>query len=235
MVRLAIVEDETSFVNQLKQYCEQFQKEQNIELQITIFRDGDEIIRAYRSQFDLIFMDIQMKFMNGMEAAEEIRKMDSQVELMFITNLAQYAIKGYEVGAMDYILKPLSYFVFSQKLIRALSRIERKKEHYVTIPVKGGLQRIAVSSITYIESEGHNIVFHTRMGVYQSSGTMRDVEEQFAQYQFIRSNKGYLINPEHVEAIRDKCAVVDGQKLLISRARYEVFMKAMTEFWSRGD
>lgn len=107
MIRIAVVEDEKKFIDQTKEYFDRYQEEHHESLDITYFRDGDEIVSRYRSQFDIIFMDIQMKFMDGMTAAREIRKQDSQVIILFITNLSQYAIRGYEVGALDYILKPL--------------------------------------------------------------------------------------------------------------------------------
>lgn len=112
MIRIAIVEDEEQYVQQLTEYLQEYQKSSNEEIDITVYRDGDEITSKYKSQFDIILMDIQMKFVNGMTAAEEIRSVDSSVVIIFITNMTQYAIQGYKVGAMDYILKPISYFAF---------------------------------------------------------------------------------------------------------------------------
>lgn len=110
MIRIAIVEDETVYKEQLIEYLKEFEQERSETLKIDTFSDGDEIVENYQAQFDIILMDIQMNFMDGMSAAEEIRKIDSEVVIIFITNLAQYAIKGYEVDALDYILKPISYF-----------------------------------------------------------------------------------------------------------------------------
>lgn len=235
MIRIAVVEDEKKFIDQAKEYFEQYRKESNENLEITFFRDGDEIVSRYRSQFDIILMDIQMKFMDGMTAAEEIRKIDSQVIILFITNLAQYAIRGYEVGAMDYILKPLSYFAFSQKLTQAIQKVQKKGRQYVTLSIKGGVIRVELSDIYYIESDGHNLVYHTSKGNHTGAGTMKQAEETFVGMHFSRANKGYLINLEKVEGIRDKCAIVAGQQLLISRNRYEAFMKDMTNYWSEVD
>lgn len=125
MVRIAVVEDDNSFVAELTEYLKSYQQRYEEKLEITLYRDGDEITSSYKAQFDIILMDIQMKFVDGMTAAKEIREMDSEVIIIFITNASQYAIRGYEVGALDYILKPVSYFVFSQKLTRAVERIKR--------------------------------------------------------------------------------------------------------------
>lgn len=231
MIRIAIVEDEEFYVNELKGYLEEYQKDYGEEFSVTVYRDGDGITAKYRAQFDIILMDIQMKFMDGMSAAEEIRKQDSEVVIMFITNMTQYAIRGYEVDALDYILKPVSYFAFSQKLGRAIARIRKKENRQITVPVKGGILRLNISDIYYIESVGHNLIIHSATGNHQAAGTMKSAEEELAGHGFSRGNKCYLINLEHVDGIKDKCAIVKGEALQISRPRMNAFIQDLTEYW----
>lgn len=231
MVRIAIVEDEKLYEKQLEGFLHQYEKERKETFEITLFTDGDEIVENYRAQFDIILMDIQMKFMDGMSAAEEIRRQDSQVVIIFITNMAQYAIRGYEVDALDYILKPVSYFAFSQKLSRAISRIPKEEDKKFTISVKGGILCVSISDIYYVESAGHNLLFHTASGAHMTSGTMKSAEEKLTAAGFSRGNKCYLINLEHVEGIQDKCAVVKGEMLQISRPRMSRFMQDLTRYW----
>ena len=231
MVRIAIVEDEEYYVSQLMQYLDDYQKESGEEFEITVYRDGDGITAKYKAQFDIILMDIQMKFVNGMTAAEEIRKVDSEVVIIFITNMTQYAIRGYEVDALDYVLKPVSYFAFAQKLGRAISRIRKRRSKYITVQVKGGILRLNTSDIYYIESEGHSLIFHTSSGNHIVSGTMKSAEEQMGDLNFSRGNKCYLINLEHVEGVKDKCAVVRDEKLKLSRPRVNSFMQELTKYW----
>ena len=165
MIRIAIVEDEESYISVLKEYLERYKKESGEQIEVTVYHDGDEIAAFYRAQFDIILMDIEMKFIDGMTAAEEIRKVDSSVSILFITNAPQYAIRGYEVGALDYILKPVSYFTFSQKLGRAVSKLKKRSRKWITIPVKGGVMRMELSDVYYVESEGHNLIYHTKKKV----------------------------------------------------------------------
>ena len=124
MIKIAIVEDEAMYAKQLEEFLHQYEAENYEAFDITIYSDGDQIVNKYKSQFDIILMDVEMKFMDGMSAAEEIRKMDSEVVIIFITNMAQYAIRGYAVDALDYVLKPVSYFAFSQRLNRAIERMK---------------------------------------------------------------------------------------------------------------
>lgn len=231
MLRIAIVEDEESYISVLKGYLERYKQESGEQIDVTVYHDGDEIAAFYKAQFDIILMDIEMKFIDGMTAAEEIRKVDATVSIIFITNAPQYAIRGYEVGALDYILKPVSYFTFSQKLGRAVNKMKKRGRKWITVPVRGGVMRMDLSDVYYIESEGHNLIYHTKDGETVSSGTMKSVETNMAEVGFSRINKCYLVNLEHVDGVQDKYAAVHGEHLLISRPRMKQFMQELTKYW----
>lgn len=231
MIRVAIVEDDTLYADQLKQYLKQYEKEKGEAMEITAFTDGDQIAYKYHSQFDIILMDIEMKFVDGMTAAEEIRRIDSEVVIIFITNMAQYAIRGYAVDALDYVLKPISYFAFSQRLARAISRMKKRENQIIMVNIKDGTVRINVANIYYIESQGHTLILHTILGDYETVGTMKKMEEKLEGMNFSRGNNGYLINLRHVDSVQDGCAIVNGESLVISRARKKGFMEDLTKYW----
>lgn len=118
MVHIAIVEDNPKTRTTLQAYIERYQKESQNEFSIRVFEDGAEILKDYQPVFDVIFMDIQMKQVDGMTAAEKIREQDNTTLLVFITNMIQYAVRGYSVNATDYILKPINYFTFAEHMKR---------------------------------------------------------------------------------------------------------------------
>ena len=161
MVRIVLVEDDLQYRTQLHEYIMQYASRTGEPISVTEFSDGDEIALHYKADYDIILMDIEMTFMDGMTAAEEIRQKDRDVVIIFITNSPQYAIKGYAVDALDYILKPVSYFAFSQRLERALSRMRRREEKYFTVTTRDGTHRVAFSHLYYVESNGHNLLYHT--------------------------------------------------------------------------
>lgn len=99
------------------------------------------------------------------------------------------------------------------------------------MPVKGGVMRMELSDIFYIESEGHNLLYHTKDGTSVSSGTMKSVETAMEGMDFSRINKCYLVNLEHVDGVQDKYAIVHGDRLLISRPRMKQFMQELTRYW----
>lgn len=230
MLHIAIVEDDPSYARQLQDYLGRYSRESGEPIEVAVYTDGDEIVEGYRAQFDLILLDVEMPFLDGMTAAEEIRRRDSEVVIIFITNMAQYAIKGYAVDALDYVLKPVSYFAFTQRLERAVARMKRRERKYLVIPVKGGSQKVDVSLLYYVESQGYTLLYHTAAGVYSSTGTMKEVEARLEGLHFFRGNNGYLINLEHVDGVQDGSALVHGEQLQLSRPRRAAFMEALTNY-----
>ena len=232
MIKIAIVEDDINYSSQLTEYLGRYEADFGERFDISTYFDGDAIVEDYHSQFDIILMDVEMRFMDGMSAAEEIRRSDKEVVIIFITNMPQYAIRGYAVEALDYILKPVSYFAFSQRLSRAISRMKKREQRSVIIPVKGGTVRVEASSIQYIESQGHSIIYHTSGGDYVSSGTMKDSEEALRELHFFRGSKWYLINLQQVEGLDDDIAKLKGGKTVaLSRGRKKEFMEALAQYW----
>lgn len=231
MIHIAIVEDEKIYSDTLTEYLTQYERETSESVKVSLFSDGDEIVNNYRSQFDIILMDVEMKFMDGMSAAEEIRKLDSEVVIIFVTNMPQYAIKGYAVEAFDYLLKPVSYFAFSHCLSRAIARMKNRMKKPLVINVKGGTIRIDAANVYYVESNGHNMIYHTAHGDYEAVSTMKEIEESLNGMHFFRASKWYLINLTHVDGFRDGYAQIGGGELAVSRARRKEFMEALTAYW----
>jgi DNA-binding LytR/AlgR family response regulator len=227
---IAVVEDSAQDRAVLDSYLEKYQQEKNCHFQITYFSDGDEIALGYKGGYDLILMDIEMTFLDGMSAAEEIRRADPEVLIIFITNSPQYAIKGYAVQALDYILKPLSYYAFCQRMNHVRELLGRRQKHFLTVPCAGGVQKLDASDIYYVEICDHDLLFHTKQGEVHSTGSMRDVEQKLPPENFFRSSKAYLVNLEHVDGIQDEDAIVNGDRVQISRAKRKAFWAALNHY-----
>ncbi|MCD8125926.1 MAG: LytTR family DNA-binding domain-containing protein [Clostridiales bacterium] len=230
MIRIALVDDELEQLEQFHQYLTQYAEERQLEVEAVDFPDGDEFLERYQTPFDIVLMDVQMRFLDGMTTAERLREIDPAVILIFITNMPQYAIRGYAVDALDYVLKPVSYFAFAQRLDRAIQRLGRRERHYITLQVRGGMQKLDVMQIYYVESQKHDLLFHTSGGVYTTRGTMKSAETLLADYPFFRCNKCYLVNLEHVDSIRENEAMVEGTPLVVSRGRRNDFMTALAAY-----
>lgn len=231
MIRIAIVDDEKAMLHELENYLKQYGEEYNEDFNISLFSDGDEILDQYRAQYDIVLLDIQMQFVNGLEAAKKIRELDKEVSIIFVTNMTQFAVQGYKVDAMDYVLKPVSYTSLSKCISKAIEKVRRNKTRYITVPVKNGVYRIDISDIYYVESQKHVLIFHTRLGEFKTYGKMVEAEQQLEQINFIRGNKGYLINLSQVVGIKNNQAILPGEQLPLSRSRKNSFLEALAGYW----
>lgn len=230
MYHIAIVEDETEFSTQLQEYLTQYQKEQDVAFKVSVFHDGAEILDNYQPLYDIILLDIEMPKVNGMEAAEQIRKQDGDVVLMFITNMASYAIRGYEVGALDFVMKPINFYTFAMKLTRALKRVKQKEQQQILLSVIDGVKKLGINQIYYIEVQNRMLHYYTDEGEFVVRGTMQAVEQEMAAYPFVKCNHWYMVNLMHVSEVRKNMAVVQGHELEISRRNKTAFLKALTEY-----
>ena len=230
MTRIAIVEDEAAVREQLAGYVQRYTRQYGTQFEVTMFTDGVEILEDYRPVYDIIFLDVEMKHLDGMETARRIRELDSDVLLIFITNMAQYAIKGYAVGALDYVLKPVPYFAFSQQLQKAVNQLAKRTRHYLAVPVDGGMRRLDAATIYYIESEGHRVHFYTEDGDFSAPGALKALEEKLAGRLFARCNNGYLVNLAQVSGVQQNTVQVGPHELQISRPKRRAFLAALADY-----
>ena len=230
MIRLALVEDDGNYRSQLKEYIARYAQSSGERFTVQEFEDGDEIALGYKAEYDIILMDIEMKFMDGMMAAGEIRKVDTEVIIIFITNSPQYAIMGYAVDALDYVIKPVSYFAFSQRLARAIERLQHRSRHFLQVNTREGTHKLDIKQLYYIESQGHDLFFHTSEGELLGSGSMQEFEKRLEAYSFFRCNKGYLVNLEYVDTVHGENVIVHGETVALSRARRKAFLDALNNY-----
>lgn len=233
-MRIAIVEDDEAMQRQLSGYLSDFYRERGGSCQITAFADGDEILENYKAAYDLIFLDIHMQRVDGMKTAEKIRQLDENVFLVFVTNLANYAIRGYSVGALDFLLKPVNYLMLKQLLIRVDKLMAARDKRFITLPTEKGMARLDVGQVYYVETEGHNLNIYTSQGIYRQRESMKNMESTLSGYHFARCNNCYLVNLAQVQRVEKSMVVVGDHELAISRPRYKQFMDALTRYLGGG-
>jgi len=231
MLEIAIAEDKKEAVDVLKAHILRLKEEKGIDCKYTVFENGLFFIENYKPIFDVVFMDIEMPLMNGMEAAERLRKVDPYVPLVFITDLKQYALKGYEVEAMDFLVKPVGYTAFATMMER-VSRRSMKKQEQLTLSTAEGTFNVNVNDIYYIESSNHYVIYHTASGEIRFFGSLGEEEKRLPTDRFARCNSGYLVNLAQVKKISDGEVHVCDSALPLSRGKKAAFMQAFLNYMS---
>lgn len=229
MIKICIVEDEKDQADLLTNYINKYDGGKN-DFSIEWLPDGMDLVDDYKGQYDIIFLDIQMKHLDGMAAAEKIRKVDSDVILIFITSTVQYAVQGYAVDALGYVLKPVPYTAFAQLLEKATDRVKAKqKKIHIRVQVEDKQMKIDCDTISFIESQRNNVIIHTTNGDYVTAGPLKKFEEMLGIHGFSKCHNAYIVNLSHVEAVRkEELLLTTGMALPISRAKKKEFMAELT-------
>ena len=222
-MKIALIDDDKNQLNLLNDFIDKFAIENNIYSSTFLYENPIIFITNYKSDYDAIFLDIEMPHMDGISLAKKIREKDQTVIIIFITNMQQYAIKGYEVEAIDFLVKPVGYFNFSN-LMKKVVRITRSKEEKtININSNGNIRRIPISSIYYIEVSRHRITFHTEYGNVESWGALNALENELPKGMFSRCNACYLVAFRHIKYIDGEDVMVGKDVLKISRMRKKDF------------
>ncbi|PVU83561.1 DNA-binding response regulator [Cellulomonas sp. WB94] len=231
VISIGIVEDDPASSALLVDYLRRYEYEHDEKFAVTQFADGADLVAGYRADMDILLLDVEMPGLDGFSAAQRIRQVDPDVLLIFITNMTQYAIHGYEVDALSYVLKPVPYFAFSQEIKRSLVRLRRRTADYLLLTVDGGVVRVATDDIVFLESVKHRTVVHTVDGKHSVVAPLKALEAELAGRSFFRSNSGYVVNLRHVLGVHGSSALmVGGHDLLISRPRKKAFLAALTDY-----
>lgn len=237
MYRILIVEDEDDAARSLTDCLERYAREYSLEFDIARLETAIQFVRGRRS-FDLVFMDIDLPGINGMEAAELMRSYDTRTPIIFVTNLAQYAVRGYEVNALDFIVKPVSYYNFSMRMDKAVRAMRRNERSHLNVATRAGIRVLPVSDVVYVETVNHDLVYHLvdddpddPEGPLRVRGSLSRLEEELAGGPFLRVSSGCLVNMDHVRSMQaGTLRMSDGTTLYASRAKKRVALETFADY-----
>lgn len=231
MIRVAIVEDEKPIADLLNSYMKNYGDANQVTFISSYFSNAEDLLCSETHLYDLILLDIQLPGINGMDAAVKIRKMNPEVTLIFVTSLAQYALKGYEVNALDFLVKPVTYAQFSMRLNKAVRVINRKDTMKLTLPSETGKKVVSTKSVLYLEVYGHNLVYHTEEGNYRIRGSISAAVKTLENYHFVQISNSFAINLQYISMINgNEITLSNGEQLFISRTYKKSVMATFAKY-----
>lgn len=234
MFQIAICDDEAAFTDGLREDLERYARETGREFGFFIYRDGSELLERYHAEYDLIFMDIKMERTDGLRAAEEIRKIDRSVGLMFLTSFKQYVWKGYEYGAAGYLLKPVAYGVLKMELDRFFLGYRGKDEPYLSFSNHSGKYKALYRDICYAETARRNVLVHfEKMQEQVIFKSMKEISALLCAHRdFAQCHQSFIVNLAYVRAVQDmELILTTGARIPVSQPRRKKFMAELTDYW----
>ncbi len=229
--RVGVVEDNREACEQLCGFIDEYGKLRGYNFSVSCFADALDFLEQFRGNFDIIFMDIELPHLDGMEAVRRIRETDRRVIVIFVTNMAQYAVKGYEVDALDFIVKPVVFSAFTMKLDRAVEKFKAMQDREIWINERNNKRRLRTSDIIYVEVAHHSVIYHTVDGDYKTYDQLGNVSKALADAPFALCNRCYLVNLNFVTAIDEFSVTLNGgERLQISRNKKKSFLKSLNDY-----
>ncbi len=230
-MNIAIVDDQIIDIKLLSKYLSSFAEEKGLPApDIFTFNSADVFLNNFtEGSYNLIFLDINMSGMNGIDLAREIRKTDTQCKIIFATSSNEYATESYEVGASFYLLKPYTFESFSKILQLVIPRDILNRQ---AILLPDG-QKFIPSSIIYTEYYNHKITIYLKYNeILYSRLSQADFEDLVKDYNYLVSiNRGIMINLKEMKKYNDSNAIMsNGSSLPISRGKEKALKQAVENY-----
>lgn len=231
MTSLLIVEDERDAAEALLALVRRYEAARNVTFDVDVVGAAFELLDASRT-YDICLLDIQLPGINGMEAAELLRSQHRVTSIIFVTDLAQYAVRGYEVDALGFLVKPATFAGLSMNLDRAMREVRRGANRTLTVPTEDGFRSLPFSQVTHIEVRNHDLVYHTVDGeALRARGSLAQVERELADAPMARVSRYYLANMALITGVAgDEVTVAGGAALHITRGHKKEIELALARY-----
>lgn len=224
MLKIAICDDEKFYQDKIQEILKRYLNKQGLTYEIDLFLSGKSFLKQRENtiKYDVVFMDINMEEVDGLQTALKIREYHSETYIVFVTAFINYALEGYKVNAIRYIMKETLENAIPECMKAVLDKMQLRQ---ITFPFTEGEKNLYTDNILYVESRKHKAVFsylEEEVVHYQVYEKLDQIEEILAPYGFLRIHKSYLINMKHISKINNYIAYLDsGEQLPIPRLRFK--------------
>lgn len=232
MIVVGICDGEQTVRSLLASFVARYRSETGMEIQLLSYSTGEKLLKNYLLDIDLIFLEIPLRKVSGLKIAEHIKQYDKQVRIVFLTTVLSYVLEAYDVGASNYLLKPLSYEKFCKELNRVLEQKLNKEGCHFLEQNKQGLYKIYFHDVRYIETSGKSTLIHTQNNDIPSYRQMKQFEQLFVDTPLIRCHAGYIVNLRYFQKLEDSTLILtDGTHIPVSRNRRALVLSQIQHFY----
>ena len=229
-MKIAICDDEKVLCEQLKNFIRRREMDYPVEA-IDSYGAGEELLAA-AGQYDIIFLDIQMAGLNGIDTAKLLRKRKNEAVLIFVTGVKDYVFDAFDVSAFHYLLKPVEKEKLLSVMERAFAEVEKAgaKPKYMLVKVPGGHRRINAADILYAESDGRKVILHMKQENLEFYEKMEELEQRLGEG-FYRCHRGYLVSLSEVRGY-DKANIrmSNGETVYLAKRKYSEFVQTYCRY-----
>jgi len=231
MLLLAICDDAPLECADIAKQIEDILKQSNIEFALKKFFSGQELLQSKES-FDIIFLDIKMPKISGMELARKMREHGKQSLIIFITSASEYVFEAFDVEAFQYLLKPIQNDKLSNVLKKAIKRMEiDANTDFLILSADRQIKKVFLKDILYIESVGRIARMHCNAGILETYEQIGVLEDKLAKKSFFRCHKCFLVNLNYVDAFnKTEVRLENGETIMLAKRRYEDFQNVILSY-----
>jgi len=232
LIVVAICDDEEVYVESLGKELKRYAREKNKEIKVVKFTKALHFLDQTKDNYDLIFLDIKMPHVDGIEVAEEIRRRDDKVSIMFLTSYMQRAADGYGVAAEAFIQKPIQYNRLKMELDKWYIKHMQVEEPYIVLQNNDGKYKIFIKSLKYIETSGRNILVHTTQKNIKIAKSMKSMQKELEPMGFYKCHNSFLVNVRFVDYVnKTEVGLISNEMLPVSKAKRKTFVDSVAVFW----
>lgn len=228
MFTIALCEDNSLQREELKNNLSKVLDEIGIDYKIIAFESGEDLLKSYPEKLDILFLDIQMGKLTGMETAKKVREYDDKVEIIFITALWDYVQKGYEVRAFRYLIKPVKLIELKEQVTACVESIIEKRDTYITIKDKGNMLKLRIEDILFLETFDRKVIIHTNSQEYIVKTSMNKLEKELKNMGFFRCHTSYIVNLSKIEELQKDSLIINEFNLPVSKHRMKNLKMRLT-------
>lgn len=233
MLRIAVCDDEKKTIDKVESLILKYAEQNDLKLKIITFSDGNNLVSS-KQQFDLIFLDIQMQFSNGIEIAQKIREMDMSVPIVYITNYSQYWRNAYKVHAFDYISKPFDFIDIKSVMDDFIKSLMESEPITISFDTEDGAVVLNVNEICYfLVKDKKTILVGTIYSELIVKEYLSDILRKLPEDRFFQVHRSCIVNLEYVQNVikEDGIIMKDGTWLPMSSRKQRDFFYALSKYF----